>query len=531
MSGMESILEQAQRDGAARPSLRLGGQERAVEACRTLDLVTSHRAGPAFEADIVSTWRDSQGQDATLSSGIVMELKRENGTMVQTISGQLPDGAPLDISYDFGGEGKSGLPRMQTNLKLDQSGAAPSRMRLRLRTEINRRVVPLRYGDSALTLTLETGRVFAWPEDGRFLSQRVGQAELVLDDGKIGDLHGLAIALAEATGLGPVIRSPEQIGRALLQEDLGGPVKAPRYDLPEGATAADVLDMALEASAIQIFGNIAPARLGDTDGIKQLRIGLRRLRSILTLFRKHVPEDQRDALIAEAKRAAAVLGEARDLDVFVEETLPAILSTGLPGESERDGLEALGRQADLLRQADKRAAMRLVDEDAGFAGFCVRLQVALASAPWRANDRLQKPARTFARKALGKALTRVEARGRTLADAPPHSRHPLRVELKKLRYALHAFRPLYASDDRKPYLSALSHLQDEFGALNDAVVAREMVLRVAQSDLGAEDRLQIEAGAGYVTGWTQRGLTGQADRVLGAWQDFEALSPFWQEQA
>lgn len=531
MSGMESIVEQTQRDGAARPSLRLGGQERAVDACRGLDLVTSHRAGPAFEADIVSTWRDRPGQDATLSSGIVMELKRENGTMVQTISGQLPEGAPLDISYDFGGEGKSGLPRMQTNLKLDQAGEEPSRMRLRLRTELNRRVVPLRYGDSALALTLETGRVFAWPEDGRFLSQRVGQAELVLDDGKMDDLLGFAIALAEATGLGPVIRTPEQIGRALLQEDLGGPVKAPRYDLSDDATAADVLEKALEASAIQIFGNIAPARIGDAEGIKQLRIGLRRLRSILKLFKKYVPEDERNKLVAEAKRVSSVLGQARDLDVFVEETLPAIFETGLPGQSERDGLEALGRQADLLRQADKRAAMRLVDDDPGFAGFCLRLQVFLARAAWRDDEHLQKPARKFAKKALGKALAKVEATGQTLADAAPNARHPLRVELKKLRYALHAFRPLYMKDERKPYLYALSLLQDEFGALNDAVVARDMVMRVAQSELGAEDRLQIEAGAGYVTGWTQRGLTGQGDRVLEAWRAFENLTPFWQEQA
>ena len=66
--------------------------------------------------------------------------------------------------------------------------------------------------------------------------------------------------------------------------------------------------------------------------------------------------------------------------------------------------------------------------------------------------------------------------------------------------------------------------------MNDAVIARKSAIEVARGANDDADKMALEAGAGYVIGWTQRGLVGQADAVLEAWRAFAAMTPFWQER-
>ena len=66
------------------------------------------------------------------------------------------------------------------------------------------------------------------------------------------------------------------------------------------------------------LANVAAAIDGrDPEGIHQTRVGLRRLRSALSLFKKQIPPGQRSALNTEAKWLFGELGPVRDLDVFI----------------------------------------------------------------------------------------------------------------------------------------------------------------------------------------------------------------------
>ena len=55
-----------------------------------------------------------------------------------------------------------------------------------------------------------------------------------------------------------------------------------------------------------------------------MRVGLRRLRSALSLLRPIVSSSTLEALRADAEWAASALGDARGWDVFLAETLPEV---------------------------------------------------------------------------------------------------------------------------------------------------------------------------------------------------------------
>ena len=63
--------------------------------------------------------------------------------------------------------------------------------------------------------------------------------------------------------------------------------------------------------------------------------------------------------------------------------------------------------------------------------------------------------------------------GRKVRELDAAGLHELRKELKKLRYTVDMFAPLYGGARMRDYLRALKELQDSFGSLNDAVMAGE----------------------------------------------------------
>ncbi len=83
------------------------------------------------------------------------------------------------------------------------------------------------------------------------------------------------------------------------------------------ATAEDALTRIVVAGAEHLRANEACvlARAHD-EGIHQMRVAARRLRSALTLYRAFIPDEQYRYLNGELKWLIRELGGARDWDVF-----------------------------------------------------------------------------------------------------------------------------------------------------------------------------------------------------------------------
>jgi CHAD domain-containing protein len=127
----------------------------------------------------------------------------------------------------------------------------------------------------------------------------------------------------------------------------------------------------------------------------------------------------------------------------------------------------------------------------------------------------------FSAMLLERQWKRVRRAGRRHHELEPAELHALRIEIKKLRYAIDFFQALHPRKAVMEFLDHAAELQDILGALNDATITSHLL-----DTMATEDRSMAEA-SGIVRGWTaaraQQGRTHLDD----AWQRFEAAVRYW----
>ncbi len=270
------------------------------------------------------------------------------------------------------------------------------------------------------------------------------------------------------------------------------------------ARAGDAFIANAGAAIAQIQANRAGAASGrDPEHLHQLRVGIRRLRSTLLVFRKLLRRKEASRLDQRLQKALRALGAARDWDVFEH---------------------GLGRSA-LRRHAHAQAlkARKAAGTAARSSAFRYLPGEALAwsrGRPWRASARAGVPIEAFARASLERAYAKLlkAAHGIDWRDAP--RRHRVRIRLKRLRYGCDCFGAAWPEEAMRPFTHRLRRLQGVLGDLNDIEVQRRLLERLA------------EAGApAHAVSVVLRGLASRERRLLASlrpsWRHFAALSPYW----
>lgn len=372
-------------------------------------------------------------------------------------------------------------------------------------------------------MAFDIGRVEAWRAGAPVRVAPLAELELELIDGDARDLFALAREIVSQGGgrLRPSFRSKAAQARALSEDNARIGSEAPIRLRPEDS-AADALAAALAGAAARIV-EVAPAivDLRLPEGVHQMRVALRRFRSLERTFRKDLKTKAIRKLARRARGFASALGPARDWDVFLEETLPPLAASNGGGAE----FAALKLRAEALRAAAWEEAVRTI-ASADFARFSLDLIEAAHVQAWRerARKRLAAPARAYACAALDARLAEAREAARRIDSPDPAARHPLRIALKKLRYSAQTFRALYPKAARKAYLGALSRLQDDLGAVNDAVTAQ----RLANEAALGQGR-QAARDAGFIAGYYAAAGEAKARAVGEDWRVFAATPPFWRE--
>jgi len=264
----------------------------------------------------------------------------------------------------------------------------------------------------------------------------------------------------------------------------------------------------------------------DPEGVHQMRVGLRRLRSALSVFHRVIPRSQKTWLNEEARWALNNLGPARNWDVFLTEMLPP-LQEAFPNDRR---LEAFGEAASAARARGYDQARQMI-EDPRYTGFVLRLGGWLEGRRWReeandnAEDLRRKEVGSLARKLLTKRHKRVLKLGRGFADLSLEDRHEVRLAAKKLRYATEFFASLYPKKKTRPYLNAMKSLQDTLGHLND-IATLEILVSEVMSQRGRKPK-ELSAGCGIVLGWYSHRLEGFEPDLLAHWDCFTQAKAFW----
>jgi triphosphatase len=220
---------------------------------------------------------------------------------------------------------------------------------------------------------------------------------------------------------------------------IGHPTSPRKWQAPEidcagspGAACRRLIDAAL----VQMAANVAGAIDGrDAEYLHQLRVGIRRLRTVFRIF-----EARR--LDKRLRKLARPLGEARDWDVFV----------------------ARHAKGMARRRAAHRRCGRLL-ESAAFRAFIIDAQEFDARVP-------DAPLTPFAAKALDRLHRKALKRVRGIDWHDEKRRHRVRIAVRRLRYGCDFFSPCFPG--LREYTRRLEKLQDLLGELNDIAVARRL---------------------------------------------------------
>jgi len=199
----------------------------------------------------------------------------------------------------------------------------------------------------------------------------------------------------------------------------------------------------------------------DTEFLHDLRVAVRRGRSVLKMAGGVYDEATLTRYGAELKWIGDATSNARDLDVNLLD-----FGAGL----DATDVAAIGPYRALLERRCRRAHSTLnrVLRSERFTTLLTNWQADLGH-PTAGGELATTPISTVAHNLLDRAWTRVGKRGRAITvDSPADDLHDLRKRCKERRYLLEFFAGLYDKAVYKAFLDELKRLQDNLGAFQDA---------------------------------------------------------------
>ncbi len=264
------------------------------------------------------------------------------------------------------------------------------------------------------------------------------------------------------------------------------------------------------------------------EGIHQMRVAVRRLRSCIALYQRFIPEEQRIYMNGELKWLIGELGPARDWDVFAGQIMAPVLRQ-LPNEER---VEALSRHVERHRDDAYARAQAAVGAQR-YIGLVLLLSSWAEGRGWHEGDdsgttaAIKIKASEIAHHLLHDIYEGMLGAGAGFEELNSEERHKVRIQLKQLRYATEFFSSLYPKRRVTPYLTAMKSLQDQLGTNNDIDVARKLLKRVVKGTRGKE-RSNLAYAAGLVVGWHSHVGDGREKEVIDAWQRLVAREPYWE---
>jgi triphosphatase len=458
------------------------------------------------------------------AAGVALRLRQEGRVWVQTLKGPGP-GLAGRLEHECRLPPAAGVPELDLR-RHDNTAAAtvlraalgrrPPALHMVFETDVRRSHRVLRVGAARIELALDVGHL-------RVQGRRapLWELEFELLHGPLQALYDTAARWVQRHGLWLDVRTKAERGLLLAR---GQPVRAATGTqavvLDAGMTMLQAL-RAMTASALaQALPNAAAmaADVGAPEHLHQLRVGLRRLRSVWQLFGPLCADGwaSPDDMPGEAARDPLAdlfrrLGAGRDRDV---------LATTLRPVREAVGARTNAGQTvvwDSLVNADGQPPPGAVlrEPETG--------QLWLHGMAFADGARRYRPPRSDGAQALpgGHAVTSgdgadealpgtgslaarlagpLHRRDRRLArlahrfeQLDDEARHRLRRRIKRLRYGVEATQSLWPARAVQRYLAGLRPLADALGRCNDLQVAR-VLLELSP----AKDREWLAFARGWV---------------------------------
>jgi inorganic triphosphatase YgiF len=509
-------------------ALRLALPAAALSSLRRHPLLRALAAGGrATRSELHGVYWDTPNLDLA-EAGVALRMRRVGANAVQTLESRAGVGLAAAVSRESDALVASARPNLDAIPDPELRASLASSVDLATLTP----VFELRIDRTRRVLHEDGGTLRFDVDVGEIRSARgvvpICDVEIAGRAEDPGHPVRLALELLEALPLRPLGRTLAERGYERASGRGPATYKARPVAVGDGALLEELLVAIAGSGLAQLIENEPAAALGvDPEGVHQVRVGARRLRSALAFFRSVLPERQRAWLRDELRWLTSALGPARDLDVFTTELLDPLVS--LP---EADpGLVRLRAAAQAAREEAQRCAVAAL-ESPRWTRLVLETSAWVAHRAWREQPldehsaRLFLPAPLFVAPLLERRHKRVRRLGNQLAEASVEERHQLRIQLKKLRYAAEFTACLHPGKRAERYARRLARLQDALGHLNDVANA-ERQLASALARLGETPSLDDGRAAGFAAGWAAHSAHVELARLPKRWERVESAGRFW----
>ncbi|MGC2778396.1 MAG: CYTH and CHAD domain-containing protein [Bradyrhizobium sp.] len=488
-------------------------------------VVTAHARNKGARKHLTSVYYDTPRR-TLWKNGFTLRVRRSGSRFVQTVKAQHTDDPLKRGEWEASVASLAPDPALAAALLPEELRADLEAHRLEavFTTDIHRHARLLDLPSATVEIAFDSGAIKADEH-----SEIVSEIELELKSGNPATIYEIALRLAEHGPIRPSIRSKSARGFDLVAGAAPGAEKPRKPRLDPAVSLDEAFAIILQSSLHHLLQAMPAAVDGrNPEGVHQLRVALRRLRAALHLMQPVGSSSTLDGLAADARWLAQNLSAARDLDVFLAETLPEI-ACACPTVA---GFDALRELAERRRDLAYRK-LRLALAERRSTSFVLGLGGWIATRGWR-NDvspddlrRLAEPAIDFAGHVLSERHQKAIKRGRGFKKLPAERRHRLRLALKKLRYSIDFLLPLYgASKPAKKYARTLAGLQEHLGRYNDMAVTAGVIDTLGTTSTDAA----IAAAA--IAGWQAHAMAGVEGPLREAWREFtKAPTPWSPEEA
>ncbi len=312
------------------------------------------------------------------------------------------------------------------------------------------------------------------------------------------------------------ITPPAPTGPALNGTEVGPP-PAPEITVPPIQAAEPMSEAGrktMYTHFLRMQANESGTRLGqDIEALHDMRVSTRRMRAAYGIFADHFDPDVLRPFNKGLRRTGRALGAVRDLDVLIEKA--EAYQAGLE-EGQTDALAPLLADWHARREVARREMLDYLDSPA-YQGFVSAFQDFLTTPGAGAQaipigDPLPHQVRHVAPRLILARYEVVRAYETVISGAPLTTYHMLRIDCKRLRYALEFFREVLGPEAPE-IIKQVTAMQDLLGALQDAHVAEGLIAGFLDEQRKKRKKGLPEEALAGVTGYLAVQQTIQQDLV------------------
>ncbi len=353
------------------------------------------------------------------------------------------------------------------------------------------------------------------------LTSEKGEATIVTAQSLRGYDRSFNVFSAAFAGLSSQLRGAEAVFKGLFPDEtpyVAKPILPLSKKDPVLKVATEIIATYLSVARQNESGVIADI---DTEFLHDYRVSLRKVRSVLSLFKGVLSEEQTARLKREFSDLMEPTGRVRDLDVYL---LEKELYYNLVPENLHEGLGVMFAKFDAERKRAQASLSRRF-KSTGYDARMSKLKSLFADARnLEPGPNAEQEAYVYACALIWKRYRKVckIARGIT-ARTPDERVHELRIDCKKLRYLMEFFSPLFNPKAMKKIIKSLKGLQDNLGLFNDYSVQQDSLHRFVdfQCDEGGRANAQLSMAVGGLIAVLSQRQQHERERVMASFERFD----------